>query len=85
MFLSFEVYYPLSVVQCLTCSHADTDAKLRSPEGHPVRGQGLSMETNYNLYMLIVQISTGTAHFLSGGLGAFAFWAMAIPADNIKK
>ncbi|KAG9222727.1 hypothetical protein CCMSSC00406_0004641 [Pleurotus cornucopiae] len=30
------------------------------------------------------EISTGTAHFLSGGLGAFAYWAMAIPADNIK-
>lgn len=30
------------------------------------------------------QISTGTANFLSGGLGSFAFWFMAIPADNVK-
>ncbi|KAG6832319.1 hypothetical protein H0H92_003552 [Tricholoma furcatifolium] len=29
--------------------------------------------------------STGAANFISGGLGAFAFWGMAIPADNIKK
>ncbi|PPQ92717.1 hypothetical protein CVT25_014023 [Psilocybe cyanescens] len=26
----------------------------------------------------------GTANFLSGGLGSFVFWAMAIPFDNIK-
>ena len=31
------------------------------------------------------QMSTGTANFLSGGLGSFAFWFAAIPADNIKK
>lgn len=31
------------------------------------------------------QMSTGTANFLSGGLASFAFWFMAIPADNIKK
>ncbi|KAF9040536.1 mitochondrial carrier [Panaeolus papilionaceus] len=30
------------------------------------------------------EISTGLANFLSGGLGSFAFWAMAIPFDNIK-
>jgi len=30
------------------------------------------------------EISTGTANFLSGGLGSFAFWAMGIPFDNIK-
>ncbi|KAL0951295.1 hypothetical protein HGRIS_008005 [Hohenbuehelia grisea] len=30
------------------------------------------------------EMSTGTANFLSGGFGAFAFWGMAIPADNIK-
>lgn len=30
------------------------------------------------------EISTGTANFLSGGLASFAFWGMAIPADNIK-
>ncbi|RDB29261.1 Mitochondrial substrate carrier family protein L [Hypsizygus marmoreus] len=30
------------------------------------------------------EISTGSANFVSGGLGAFAFWGMAIPADNIK-
>jgi len=30
------------------------------------------------------EISTGTANFLSGGLGSFVFWGMAIPADNIK-
>ncbi|EKM61131.1 uncharacterized protein PHACADRAFT_204284 [Phanerochaete carnosa HHB-10118-sp] len=30
------------------------------------------------------QMSTGTANFLSGGLSSFAFWFMAIPADNIK-
>ncbi|KAF4623052.1 hypothetical protein D9613_001731 [Agrocybe pediades] len=29
-------------------------------------------------------ISTGAANFLSGGLGSFAFWAMAIPFDNVK-
>lgn len=29
-------------------------------------------------------MSTGTANFLSGGLGSFAFWFMAIPADNVK-
>ncbi|KAI0695138.1 mitochondrial carrier [Cytidiella melzeri] len=30
------------------------------------------------------EMSTGTANFLSGGLGSFVFWIMAIPADNIK-
>ncbi|KZT72800.1 mitochondrial carrier [Daedalea quercina L-15889] len=30
------------------------------------------------------EISTPTANFLSGGFGAFAFWIMAIPADNVK-
>ncbi|KAH9837172.1 mitochondrial carrier [Rhodofomes roseus] len=30
------------------------------------------------------EINTPTANFLSGGLGAFAFWIMGIPADNIK-
>ncbi|KAI0361497.1 mitochondrial carrier [Trametes cingulata] len=29
-------------------------------------------------------ISTPMANFLSGGLAAFAYWIMAIPADNIK-
>ena len=32
-----------------------------------------------------LQIRTSTANFLSGGLGSFAFWGMAIPVDNIKK
>jgi hypothetical protein len=31
------------------------------------------------------QISTGTANFLSGGLGSFALWCFGIPADNVKK
>ncbi|GJE87666.1 mitochondrial carrier [Phanerochaete sordida] len=30
------------------------------------------------------QMTTGTANFLSGGIASFAFWFMAIPADNIK-
>jgi len=30
------------------------------------------------------EISTGTANFLSGGLGSFVFWGMGIPFDNIK-
>ena len=30
------------------------------------------------------QISTGAANFMSGGLGSFVFWAMAIPFDNVK-
>ncbi|KIY65131.1 mitochondrial carrier [Cylindrobasidium torrendii FP15055 ss-10] len=30
------------------------------------------------------QVSTGLANFLSGGLGSFTFWIMAIPADNVK-
>ncbi|KAG8858654.1 hypothetical protein FRB91_009436 [Serendipita sp. 411] len=30
------------------------------------------------------EMSEGTANFLSGGLGSFAFWIMAIPADNVK-
>lgn len=30
------------------------------------------------------EIGTGTANFLSGGLASFAFWIMAMPADNIK-
>ncbi|KAF8807322.1 mitochondrial carrier [Phlegmacium glaucopus] len=30
------------------------------------------------------EISTGAATFLSGGLGSFAYWGMAIPFDNIK-
>ncbi|KDR84904.1 hypothetical protein GALMADRAFT_233364 [Galerina marginata CBS 339.88] len=30
------------------------------------------------------EISTGSANFLSGGLGSFVYWAMAIPFDNIK-
>ncbi|TBU34802.1 mitochondrial carrier [Dichomitus squalens] len=29
-------------------------------------------------------VSTPTANFLSGGLGSFVYWIMAIPADNIK-
>ncbi|THU99978.1 mitochondrial carrier [Dendrothele bispora CBS 962.96] len=29
-------------------------------------------------------MNTGTANFLSGGLGSFVYWMMAIPADNIK-
>lgn len=33
----------------------------------------------------VLQVSTGTANFLSGGLASFAFWVFAIPADNIKK
>ncbi|KAK7694768.1 hypothetical protein QCA50_001956 [Cerrena zonata] len=31
-----------------------------------------------------LEMSTGTANFISGGLGSFAFWFMAIPADNVK-
>ncbi|OBZ78604.1 Mitochondrial substrate carrier family protein S [Grifola frondosa] len=31
------------------------------------------------------EISTPVANFLSGGLASFAFWMMAIPADNVKK
>lgn len=31
-----------------------------------------------------LEISTGPANFLSGGLASFAYWGMAIPADNIK-
>ncbi|KIM75410.1 hypothetical protein PILCRDRAFT_827332 [Piloderma croceum F 1598] len=30
------------------------------------------------------EISTGLANFLSGGFGAFVYWAFAIPADNVK-
>ncbi|KAF5313160.1 hypothetical protein D9619_003449 [Psilocybe cf. subviscida] len=30
------------------------------------------------------EISTGAANFLSGGLGSFVYWAMAIPFDNVK-
>ncbi|KAF9015082.1 mitochondrial carrier [Cyathus striatus] len=30
------------------------------------------------------EISTAAANFASGGLASFAFWAMAIPADNVK-
>ncbi|KAF5337081.1 hypothetical protein D9611_003135 [Ephemerocybe angulata] len=30
------------------------------------------------------EISTGSANFLSGGLAAFSYWIMAIPADNLK-
>ena len=30
-------------------------------------------------------MSTATANFWSGGLGSFAFWGIAIPADNLKK
>ncbi|KAL9715865.1 hypothetical protein Ac2012v2_000308 [Leucoagaricus gongylophorus] len=31
-----------------------------------------------------LEISTGTANFLSGGFASFVYWGMAIPADNIK-
>lgn len=31
-----------------------------------------------------LEISDGFATFMSGGLASFAFWFMAIPADNIK-
>jgi solute carrier family 25 (mitochondrial carnitine/acylcarnitine transporter), member 20/29 len=34
---------------------------------------------------IFLQMSTGTANFLSGGLASFGFWIMGIPADNIKK
>ncbi|KAF8739318.1 hypothetical protein AX14_010094 [Amanita brunnescens Koide BX004] len=30
------------------------------------------------------EISTGMSTFLSGGLASFVYWAMAIPADNVK-
>lgn len=30
------------------------------------------------------EISTATANFWSGGLGAFTFWGASIPADNLK-
>ncbi|KAF8078725.1 mitochondrial carrier [Lyophyllum atratum] len=30
------------------------------------------------------EISVGSANFVAGGLGSFAFWGMAIPADNVK-
>lgn len=30
------------------------------------------------------EIATGPANFLAGGLSSFAFWIMAIPADNVK-
>ncbi|KAJ4486037.1 mitochondrial carrier [Lentinula aciculospora] len=30
------------------------------------------------------EMSTGTANFISGGLGSFVFWIFAMPADNIK-
>ncbi|KAJ3883326.1 mitochondrial carrier [Lentinula edodes] len=30
------------------------------------------------------EMSTGTANFISGGLGSFVFWFFAMPADNIK-
>lgn len=30
------------------------------------------------------ELSTGSANFLSGGLGSIIYWAMAIPADNVK-
>lgn len=29
-------------------------------------------------------MTEGTANFICGGLGSFAFWFMAIPADNVK-
>lgn len=32
-----------------------------------------------------MQMSTGLANFLSGGLGSLVYWGFAIPADNIKK
>ncbi|KAG8902748.1 hypothetical protein FRB99_004173 [Tulasnella sp. 403] len=31
-----------------------------------------------------LEMSTGVATFIAGGLGAFAFWAFAIPMDNVK-
>ncbi len=37
------------------------------------------------LFVNGAQMSTGAANFMSGGLGAFIFWTMAIPADNIKR
>ncbi|EAU93153.2 hypothetical protein CC1G_10521 [Coprinopsis cinerea okayama7 len=30
------------------------------------------------------EVNTGLANFLSGGFGAFTYWIMAIPADNVK-
>ncbi|TFK30344.1 mitochondrial carrier [Coprinopsis marcescibilis] len=30
------------------------------------------------------EVNVGLANFLSGGFGAFSYWIMAIPADNIK-
>ncbi|KAG7450599.1 mitochondrial carrier [Guyanagaster necrorhizus] len=30
------------------------------------------------------EITTGFANFLAGGFSSFAFWIMAIPADNVK-
>ncbi|KAF5385504.1 hypothetical protein D9757_005352 [Collybiopsis confluens] len=39
---------------------------------------------NFFFMFLSFEMGTGTATFLSGGLGSFVFWACAIPADNIK-
>ncbi|KAI0094800.1 mitochondrial carrier [Irpex rosettiformis] len=44
----------------------------------------LAFRANFIWMFMSFEISTGTANFLSGGLGSFAFWIMAIPADNIK-
>lgn len=30
-------------------------------------------------------MNEGTATFIAGGLGSFAFWIAAVPADNVKK
>ncbi|KAF9076201.1 mitochondrial carrier [Rhodocollybia butyracea] len=42
------------------------------------------MRTFSNLKGTSFEMSTGTANFLSGGLGSFVFWFCAMPADNIK-
>ena len=60
------------------------DATFFTTQRNTVRGWCLRSTLRARTEILS-QMSTGTANFLSGGLGSFAFWFAAIPADNIKK
>jgi solute carrier family 25 carnitine/acylcarnitine transporter 20/29 len=87
MFLSFEVSQPCVFISELNLIYTPK-ALMRSFSrlaGTPFEVLVRDSETLYTECLTRIKISTGSANFISGGLGAFAFWGMAIPADNVKK
>jgi len=91
MFLSVEVRISFSLVIApagIEFSHgssADFNASFLDLCWDPIRGILFKRILIRSFLTHPSKISTGTAHFLSGGLGSFVFWGMGIPFDNIKR